>query len=250
MENKTAILVLNGKEFDAESFVNIYKDQFLIAVDGGINHIYSNFPEIKIDLHIGDMDSCDNVIIERLSIDKTIKFPTEKDYSDYDLAIEEAHLLGYNNVIVFGAFGGRRDHFISNFETSIYFAGKSLNKQSKNLFSILHKNKSTIEIDNIEEEIIPCCFSPVVLIGKNENMYFLNSSTKFNFSPDTKLSIFAGTEKVKHVTIKGFKYRLTDSELSRNSPLGLSNKAVEEIQSIEFTKGVLVVIENKNIDNG
>ncbi|NOR44149.1 MAG: thiamine diphosphokinase [Candidatus Delongbacteria bacterium] len=247
MENKTAILILNGKEFDSRSFKDIYKDQFLIAVDGGINHIFNNFPNTKIDLHIGDMDSCDQSAIDGLSIEKTIKFPVEKDYSDYDLALEEAYILGYNHFIVFGAFGGRRDHFISNYETSIYFTSKGLNKQSKNLFSILHKSKSTIDTDTpeIEEEVIPCCFSPVVLIGEKENIYFLNSPTKFKFELDTKLSIFAGTEKVKHLTIKGFKYRLMDSEISRNSPLGLSNVAVDETQSIEFTKGVLVVIENK-----
>ncbi|MCK4979644.1 MAG: thiamine diphosphokinase [Candidatus Delongbacteria bacterium] len=247
MENKTAILVLNGKEFDAVSFGKIYKDQFLIAVDGGINHIFNNFPNMKVDLHIGDMDSCDQSAIDGLSIEKTIKFPHEKDYSDYDLALEEAHVLGYNNVIVFGAFGGRRDHFISNYETSIYFAGKSFNKQSRNLFSILHKGKSTIDIDisEIEDEIIPCCFSPIILVGGKENIYFLNSSTKFKFDPETKLSIYAGTEKVKHLTIKGFEYKLSDSELSRNNPLGLSNSAVEEQQLIEFTKGIIVVVENK-----
>ena len=247
MESKTAILVLNGKEFDSKSFKEIYKDQFLIAVDGGINHIYNNFPETKIDLHIGDMDSCDEKALENSTIEKTIKFPIEKDYSDYDLALEEAHLLGYTNFIVFGAFGGRRDHFISNYETSIYFANKGYNKQKKNLFSILNKSKSTIDLDisDIEDEVIPCCFSPVVLVGKRENIFFLNSPTKFKFNPDTKLSIFAGSEKVKHLTIKGFKYRLMDSEISRNNPLGLSNCAVEEMQLIEFTKGVLVVIENK-----
>jgi thiamine pyrophosphokinase len=247
MENKTAILVLNGKEFDSRSFKEIYKDQFLIAVDGGINHIFNNFPETRINLHIGDMDSCDTKALENLTIEKTIKFPVEKVYSDYDLALEEAHILGYNNFIVFGAFGGRRDHFISNYETSIYFASKGLNKQSKNLFSILHKSKSSTDIDTpeIKEETIPCCFSPIILIGKNENMYFLNTSTKFKFKPETKLSLFAGTEKVKHLSIKGFKYKLMDSELSRNHPLGLSNRAVDEKQLIEFTKGVLVVIENK-----
>ena len=247
MENKTAILILNGKEFDNVTFGKIYKDQFLIAVDGGINHIFKNFPDIKVDLHIGDMDSCDQSAVDGLSIEKTIKFPVEKDYSDYDLALEEAHILGYNNFIVFAAFGGRRDHFISNYETSIYFASKGLNKQSKNLFSMLHKSKSTIDMDvsEIEDEIIPCCFSPIILIGEKENMYFLNTSTKFKFDANTKLSIYAGTEKVKHLTIKGFKYKLMNSELSRNNPLGLSNCAVEEQQLVEFTKGVLVVVENK-----
>ena len=247
MENKTAILVLNGKEFDSKFFKEIYKDQFLIAVDGGINHIFNNFPEIKVNLHIGDMDSCDEKALENLSIEKTIKFPIEKDYSDYDLALEEAHILGYNNFIVFGAFGGRRDHFISNYETSIYFAGKGYNKQKKNLFSILHKGKSTadVNISDIEDEVIPCCYSPIILVGEKENMYFLNSSTKFKFDLETKLSIFAGTDKVKHLTIKGFKYKLMDSELSRNNPLGLSNCAVEEQQLVDFTKGVIVVVENK-----
>ncbi|MBN2789245.1 MAG: thiamine diphosphokinase [Candidatus Delongbacteria bacterium] len=249
MENKTAILVLNGKEFDANSFKKIYNDQFIIAVDGGINHIYKYFPDITVDLHIGDMDSCEQSALDNLSIAKTMKFPVEKDYSDYDLALEETHVLGYNNAIVFGAFGGRKDHFMSNFETSVYFAGKSLSRQTKNLFSILHKNKSSIheEISEEIEETIPCCFSPVILIGEKENMYFLNSSTKFKFSPKTSISIFAGSDKVKHLTIKGFKYRLIDTELSRDNPLGLSNCAVDDTQSIEFTKGVIVVIENKTV---
>ena len=247
MENKTAILILNGKEFDAVSFKRIYNNQFLIAVDGGINHVYNNFPDTKVDIHIGDMDSCDEVALKNLSIEKTIKFPVEKDYSDYDLALEEAHLLGYNNFIVFAAFGGRRDHFISNYETSIYFAGKGYNKQRKNLFSILHKNKSAVDVDSDDnkDETIPCCFSPVVLIGERENIYFLNSPTEFKFSPNTKLSVFAGSDRVKHLTLKGFKYKLVDSELFRNNPLGLSNYAIEDRQLIEFTKGVLVVVENK-----
>jgi len=115
----------------------------------------------------------------------------------------------------------------------------------KKIFSILHKNKSFIDEDLSESDVLPCSFSPIILIGKKEVIYFLNSSTKFKFNLGSIISLFAGTEKVKNLTIKGFKYKLMDSEFARDNPLGLSNEVIEDVQFVEFTKGVLVVIENK-----
>lgn len=54
------------------------------------------------------------------------------------------------------------------------------------------------------------------------------------------------TPKVKGVTLKGFKYPLTDYTLLSGRAIGVSNEITGETGEISFSEGLLLVIESRD----
>ena len=52
------------------------------------------------------------------------------------------------------------------------------------------------------------------------------------------------TEEVKGITLRGFKYPLTDRDISIGTSLCISNELVEEEGTITFSDGVLITVES------
>jgi thiamine pyrophosphokinase len=206
-----ALLILNGKNFNKKKFLEITQSEkiFSIAVDGGINHI-PNYKK-NIDLHIGDMDSTKKDILLPLHIKKTLTFPKNKDFSDYHLALNFAFEKGYKHIDVFGYNGGRTDHFISIYESSVFFANKGIN---------------------------------ITLIGNDEKIYFKNKNFILNVPIGSTISIYSGTQKIKNLTLSGLQYLVKEYTLLRNFPIGLSNVATKKKIKITFTSGVIVLFLN------
>lgn len=215
MKTKKAILVLNGQDFCDGGFkYALGKDpDFVIAVDGGIAHLEGIYvPPV---IHIGDMDS--SAPVSKVPVMDTIIFPADKDRSDFFLALDFAYKKNVKEVNVFAAFGGRSDHFISNFDTAVDFASRGMK---------------------------------ITFSGEAEDIFFLPciepESYEFRFPEGSTVSVFSGTHKSTGVTLEGFKYSLKNEVLKRNIPFGLSNLTVEESQKINFENGVIVVIFNRN----
>jgi thiamine pyrophosphokinase len=209
MKNKSALIILNGKEFNKKEFLNSFSDNSLIiAVDGGIRHLEEfDVPPV---IHIGDMDS--SVPGSKVPVKDTEIFPSDKNFSDFHLALEYAQKKKVSEVLVFAATGGRSDHFLSNYETAVSFTEKGLK---------------------------------ITFIGRSENIFFICCSEKFNFPKNSTVSVFSGTALTESVTLKGFKYSLINAVLYRNTPLGLSNVTVSDSQSVSLKNGVLTIVFNK-----
>ncbi|MBN2858203.1 MAG: thiamine diphosphokinase [Candidatus Delongbacteria bacterium] len=214
MKTKTAILVLNGKDFYARGFRDALEDdpEFVIAVDGGIAHLEGlTVPPV---IHIGDMDS--SAPDSKVPVMDTLIFPPDKDRSDFFLALDLVYKKNVKEVTVFAAFGGRTDHFLSNYDTAIDFASRGMK---------------------------------ITFSGEKEDIFFLPCNApeiyEFSFPEGSTVSVFSGTEKCDGVTLEGFKYPLNKALLSKNIPLGLSNMAVSGDQRIDFENGTIVVIFNK-----
>jgi thiamine pyrophosphokinase len=80
-----------------------------IGADAGVSHL------LKYKLHptlaIGDFDSlCDLEFLDDLKIKK---YPSRKDQTDTQLALEYAINKGYDEIDIYGVTGGRIDHFFS-----------------------------------------------------------------------------------------------------------------------------------------
>jgi thiamine pyrophosphokinase len=210
MKNNSALIILNGKEFNKKEFLNsLSKDKLIIAVDGGIRHLEGlDIPPV---IHIGDMDS--SRPDTSVPVKDTLIFPAQKDNSDFHLALEYALKKKINCIFVFAAAGGRSDHFLSNYESAVRFAEKGLK---------------------------------ITFTGKSEDIYFINKSEEFSFPVNSTVSTFSCTEITENVILKGFLYKTSGVDLYRNTPLGLSNKAVSEKQSVNFRKGILAVFLNRN----
>ena len=85
---KTALIVGNGEE-TAKRIIENIKYDYLICADGGLEKV-SNYGIIP-DIIIGDFDSVDgNVLKQYESKIPVKKFPSEKDFTDMELAVELA----------------------------------------------------------------------------------------------------------------------------------------------------------------
>jgi len=209
MTKKSAVILLNGPDFNSTEFNEMIRENlFVIAADGGIRHV--SCMNIIVDVHAGDFDSSGTE--SRIQVREKISFPRDKDISDFSICLSIAIERGIDNIKVFGAFGGRSDHFISNYDTAVSFAEKGVR---------------------------------ITFMGNAENIYFINSPATFDFAVGSTVSVYSGTEKVSGIELKGFKYKVEKHELFRLTPVGLSNVVTEKNKSISFDKGVLAVIFNK-----
>lgn len=78
----------------------------VIAVDGGLNHLEKL--GAKAHLILGDFDSYEGQMPEGAMV-----YPSEKNFSDMEAALEH---VGDEETYIFGATGGRLDHFLSVLE--------------------------------------------------------------------------------------------------------------------------------------
>jgi len=215
MKIKSALIILNGKNFCRKGFLSELeqKPDLIIAADGGLKHL-EGLPVPPV-VHIGDMDSSAPDI--DVPVKDTLIFPIDKDHSDFRLALEYAHKKNIAEVTVFAAAGGRQDHFLSNYDSAVYFAGKGMK---------------------------------IIFSGTKEDIHFLPCISpreyEFNFRKGSTVSIFSGTQSVKALTINGFKFPAIGLDLDRLESVGLSNVCTDDLQKIKFNSGVLAVIHNKS----
>ena len=112
---KIILIFLNG-DFHAPTF-NVQQADFVIAADGGIRHAQAL--GCKVDLWLGDFDSSSfyNNKYIHMQIGQKKRFPTEKDQTDWELALEEvkARFSGEDLMLaVIGATGNEPDHVFAN----------------------------------------------------------------------------------------------------------------------------------------
>ncbi|MCD8040477.1 MAG: thiamine diphosphokinase [Clostridia bacterium] len=105
------ILLLNGKPYTGE----INADGAVVyCCDGAYKWAKSR---VRIDKNIGDFDSLDEV---PCPAPEEI-YPSEKDFTDGEIALRKMIDGGITEVEIYGGFGGREDHFMGNLQL-LYFA--------------------------------------------------------------------------------------------------------------------------------
>ena len=98
------ILLLNGQPYTGEiSCENAY----VLCCDGAYKWAHGR---LKIDENLGDFDSLDCIPEPP---PKKI-YPSEKDFTDGEIALKRLLARGVESIEIYGGFGGREDHFIGN----------------------------------------------------------------------------------------------------------------------------------------
>ncbi len=209
------ILVVSGGYADLDFIRSIIdeKERYVIGVDRGLETL--EVLGIKADLAVGDFDSAPQHIKALYDEDHTFKFNQEKDYTDTHLAVLEALKQKPQAIILVGATGGRLDHMLGNINLLSICA-----KENVQAFMLDQKNKIRI-IDR------PVSIKKICQYG-------------------AYVSLIPFTDKVTGVTLKGFKYKLTDRTLVRNETIGISNEIEREEGFIILESGELMVIESKD----
>ena len=105
------VLLLPGTVNYAKFEHFFQKNDYIIAVDGGIEH--SEPLNITPHLWVGDFDSCQSEM--QFAHIPTEVFPTDKDLLDTEIALNKTKDLSIHNCVMIGGMGGRLDHQLSLF---------------------------------------------------------------------------------------------------------------------------------------
>lgn len=122
----TFAILLGGALVPDERVRTLVQGARAIAADGGMAHAAAL--GLKPELWVGDFDSTADDLLARHSGVPRQAFPVEKNFTDGELAVEEAIARGATRLILVGAFqGARTDHALAHLMQAVTLAERGLN---------------------------------------------------------------------------------------------------------------------------
>lgn len=206
------IIIANGEINDYTQHLKyIDKGDCIICADGGGRHALAM--GLEPDYLMGDFDSLDKGLLEQLkglpNPPELIRFPSEKDKSDSQLAVELALTLNPDSIIVMGGTGSRLDHTLANITLLAQFPQADIR-----------------------------------VVNDNNNLYLTTDKAVIHGKPGDEISILPITPVVKGVTTKGLKWPLVNKTIEMGSSLGVSNVLLESQAEFTLTEGKLLVLRS------
>ena len=189
------------------------KSDILICADGGAKHLYK--AGLMPNVIVGDLDSIDKETLEYYNKLKVqfYKFPSEKDKTDTEIAIDYAIEKNVSEIILLGVTGTRLDHTIGNIML---------------LFRLLNQNIKARIVDEHNE------------------IYITDGDLKLEKEDGVFVSIIPIYKDAKEVTLKGFKYETNKLEFKLGTTIGISNEIISEYGNINIKDGTCLVIKSRD----
>lgn len=182
----------------------VNEDDFIICADKG--YIHSKAMGLSADFIVGDFDSSP---YPESSNCKVIKLNSEKDETDLFVAVSEGYELGFRKFLLLGCLGGRFDHTYANLTLLSHWLDKG---------------------------------AEIVLKDEQNEIFMMNPGV-YTLSRDKKyVSFFAYSEKVNCLSLKGFKYPLSNYNLSNSCGLCVSNEILTDNCTVSFESGKLLTV--------
>lgn len=186
-----------------------FKNSLVICADGGIKHAQAL--NITPDIWLGDGDSLGEF---RTEAKECYNFPTRKNNTDTDLAVEFALEKGCREITILGGLGGRRDHEFSHF----CLLKKILEKGAKGM---LIDEKNEITMENKSFKLYP-----------NEKKY---------------ISFFPYGGDVLNFSVKGLRYEAEKMLLTCDKAQASSNCFDDQAEAtVTFDSGCILVIRSND----
>ena len=212
-------LIITGGPIDlgfARSYLSGEGFDRVIAVDRGLNAAWAL--GIVPDVTVGDFDSADPAALADFRRREHIVWEVhqpEKDDTDTELAIKRAAAMGAGYIVLLGATGGRLDHLLGNIHL---------------LYPCLQRG------------VEACILDP------GNKLYLIDGERRFKRREvwGTYISFLPLTEEVKGITLRGFKYPLTDKDIAIGTSLCISNELAADEAVITLQDGVLIVVESRD----
>lgn len=200
---------MNGEYTSADSFYRKKAEKsFIICADGAYNKLAEL--GIKPDVVLGDMDSINRKITGDA---KNITYPSDKDETDGELAMNYAMGKNPSEILIFGALGGRKDQELAN--------------------------------------IFLLCKYPLMnikIFEKNAGIWIAKKKEYFDVKKGQTVSLIPISAKVTGIKTDGLKYRLNNETLYMKKTRGISNVAEKNKIKIIYKKGMLlVVVQSRHI---
>jgi thiamine pyrophosphokinase len=217
-DKSNKVLIITGGRTEEAFLADRLKQQeysMIIAVDHGLEVVHTL--GIAPDFIVGDFDSVSETTLKKYRENSTPMetFPREKDKTDTQIAIELALMHNADSIELIGATGSRLDHTLAN----------------------VHLLLLPLQLK------LEAC-----ILDGNNKIYLKNSS--FTIEQEHQhgdyVPLLPFSEKVEGLTLKGFKYPLDSIILEAGSSLGISNEIAEGTARVEFSNGILLVIESRD----
>lgn len=208
------LVVGSGNVESNELLLSLAKSSALIVcADGGASYLQRAgiIPHVLI----GDFDSIEPALLNSFkALDvEIVKYPSKKDFTDMELALDYAVKRGATRIFIMGATGSRLDHTLSNIQ-------------------LLHK----LADSGVEG----------VIANENNFIYLITSSIELCKKDGYKLSLLPASETVEGITTQGLAYPLKDAVLHVGTGLGISNEFMDEKASVSIKSGKLYVIVSRD----
>ncbi len=206
-ERKNVVILLNGEPYRGKMYT---ENAYVICCDGAYSWAKGR---TAIDENLGDFDSLGEIP----SPPPLHTFPSEKNETDGELAVDRAIALGATDLIFYGGGGGREDHFLGNLH-------------------LLYKAKEA----GITEVTFKTNGAEITLCGKGEQGFLCKKGQIVSLLP------FGGDAHI--MDMLGLKYTPADLWLRYGSTRGISNVAVDDEDfSFWVNKGYVLVIINEEV---
>lgn len=195
------------------SYLNNRKIHKVICADGGMAHLEKL--GVRPDVLLGDFDSCsleDLKMWQQKGVEVD-QFPSKKDATDTELALEYALEQGFQEILILGGTGRRLDHTLAN----VHILKKAVSAGVR--CSLIDGYNIVSLIDKKGE------------IKKDEYKY---------------ISLVPLTTSVKGVTTEGLKYPLTHATLTIGNSLGISNELEGIKGAVSIKEGLLILIRSRD----
>jgi thiamine pyrophosphokinase len=188
-----------------------------IGVDRGvISLLQAGIRPVKA---FGDFDSMSSKELEWVQtfLDDMEIWPSEKDQTDMEIALDWAVQQNVAKIRMFGATGGRLDHLLGNVQLLVKYMEK--------------------EIEIIDRQNIITVHTPGTYTVSDDQTY-------------PYVSFIPISAEVKGVTLRGFKYPLTNCHIQLGSTLCISNELIQSSGTFSFSEGILMMVRSKDLGEG
>ncbi|MDX5476260.1 MAG: thiamine diphosphokinase [Bacillaceae bacterium] len=185
-----------------------------VGIDKGVQYLLA--ANILPKKAFGDFDSVTEEELEYLTkkLPDLSIFPSEKNEIDSELAMNWALKQKPTKIRMFGVTGGRLDHFFGNVQL---------------LINSLEKYQCKVEMIDTQN----------IVYLENSGTYHISKKNNFKY-----ISFIPITKEVKGLTLKGFKYKLTDQLITWGETLCISNELISNSSTFSFEEGILMVIRS------
>jgi thiamine pyrophosphokinase len=208
---KKALIICNGNPPPQALLKQLWREaDYRVAADGGANllHVLNLLP----DAVVGDFDSLQPDVQKQLP--KTILFHVkEQDTNDADKAVRHCLKLGFTEINLLGADGGRQDQFLSSLE-------------------ILFKYSLSARL---------------IIWTAMERMEFILDTWEETLPLGTTLSLLPLFGGARGVVSRGLKFELNNHALlPGKSPSGVSNQILSNPVTVSIQEGQLLLVVQHN----
>lgn len=205
------VIIISGGNPPSEKLLKkeITEDTFLIGADSGANCLYTY--NIKPDVLVGDFDSIDKEVFDYFKKSNCIIdiYPTEKDYTDTEIAVKKALSMKPNEIVLLGCTGSRVDHLLGNIGM----------------------------LKTCLQNGVNACIK-----DENNNIWLVDTGASLKGTVGETFSVQSYGDEIIGLTIEGAKYPLNNYNLKIGQSIAISNEFAGPQVQFKFKAGMLMII--------